>query len=94
MLQGEVRVRRHVDGLGALGGPVKVRSQGSDPFDDSSGGASNQSDGGGRGDQCVTVRVVTPKSLTPEQKDLLRKLGDSFGDSGIAPKKKSIFGGK
>ena len=50
--------------------------------------------GGGRGDQFVTVRVVTPKSLTPEQKDLLRKLGDSFGDSGIAPKKKSIFGGK
>lgn len=50
--------------------------------------------GGGRGDQFVTVRVVTPKNLTVEQKDLLRKLGESLGDSGVSPKKKSIFGGK
>ena len=49
---------------------------------------------GGRGDQFVTVRVVTPKNLTVEQKDLLRKLGESLGDSGVSPKKKSIFGGK
>ena len=50
--------------------------------------------GGGRGDQFVTVRVVTPKNLTGEQKDLLRRLGESLGDSGVSPKKKSIFGGK
>lgn len=50
--------------------------------------------GGGRGDQFVTVRVVTPKGLTAEQKDLLRKLGDSLGDTGVSPKKKGIFGGK
>lgn len=50
--------------------------------------------GGGRGDQFITVRVVTPKNLTSEQKDLLRKLGESLGDSGIAPKKKGLFGGK
>jgi len=45
--------------------------------------------GGGRGDQFVTVRVVTPKGLNPDQKELLRKLGDTLGDT---PKKKSIFG--
>ena len=50
--------------------------------------------GGGRGDQFVTVRVVTPKNLTVEQKDLLRRLGESLGDTGVSPKKKSIFGGK
>lgn len=50
--------------------------------------------GGGRGDQFVTVRVVTPKSLTAEQKDLLRRLGESLGDTGVSPKKKGIFGGK
>ena len=46
--------------------------------------------GGGRGDQFITVRVVTPKNLNGEQKDLLRKLGESFGDAGI-PKKKGLF---
>ncbi|MDR3209592.1 MAG: molecular chaperone DnaJ [Oscillospiraceae bacterium] len=35
--------------------------------------------GGGRGDQYVTVRVATPTGLTSEQRDLLRKLADSFG---------------
>lgn len=45
--------------------------------------------GGGRGDQFVTVRVVTPKNLTVEQKDLLRRLGESLGDSGVSPKKKA-----
>lgn len=34
----------------------------------------------GRGDQYVTVIVETPKNLTEEQKDLLRKLGDAFGE--------------
>ena len=50
--------------------------------------------GGGRGDQFVTVRVVTPKGLTAEQKELLRRLGESLGDTGVSPKKKGIFGGK
>ena len=50
--------------------------------------------GGGRGDQFVTVNVVTPKNLNNEQKDLLRKLGESFGDTGVTPKKKGLFGGK
>ncbi len=49
--------------------------------------------GGGRGDEFVTVKVVTPKNLTGEQKDLLRKLGESLGDTGL-PKKKGLFGGK
>ena len=34
----------------------------------------------GRGDQFVTVRVSTPQSLTAEQKELLRKLAESFGE--------------
>ena len=46
--------------------------------------------GGGRGDQFVTVKVVTPKNLNAEQKELLRKLGESFGDAGVN-KKKGIF---
>ena len=47
--------------------------------------------GGGRGDEFVTVKVVTPKNLNREQKELLQKLGESFGDAGI-PKKKGLFG--
>ena len=46
--------------------------------------------GGGRGDQFVTVKVVTPKNLNKEQKELLQKLGESFGDAGL-PKKKGLF---
>jgi molecular chaperone DnaJ len=34
--------------------------------------------GGGRGDQIVTVRVVTPTDLTPEQRDLLQRLGETL----------------
>ena len=37
--------------------------------------------GSGRGDQYVTVYIVTPKNLTREQKDLLREFGDSTGES-------------
>ena len=48
--------------------------------------------GGGRGDQFITVKVVIPKNLTNEQKELLRKLGESFGDAGIPHKKKGLFG--
>lgn len=36
--------------------------------------------GYGKGDQHVKVRIVTPRSLTGEQKELLRKLGNTFGE--------------
>ncbi len=36
--------------------------------------------GYGRGDQHVKVVVATPTKLTEEQKDLLRRLADSFGE--------------
>ena len=36
----------------------------------------------GRGDQFVTVTVTTPQNLTGEQKELLRKLGETFGEEG------------
>lgn len=35
--------------------------------------------GGGRGDQYVTVNIVTPSDLTNEQKDLLREFAESMG---------------
>ena len=34
---------------------------------------------GGKGDHYVTMRVTTPRNLTEEQKDLLRKLGRTMG---------------
>ena len=37
--------------------------------------------GGGRGDMIVHVNVVTPKNLTKEQKDLLKQLAQSMGQS-------------
>ena len=36
----------------------------------------------GRGDQFVKVTVQTPMNLTNEQKELLRKLGETFGEDG------------
>jgi len=36
----------------------------------------------GRGDQFVKVTVQTPMNLTSEQKELLRKLGETFGEEG------------
>ena len=38
--------------------------------------------GGGRGDQYVTVRIETPKDLTREQKELLRKFDESVSGTG------------
>lgn len=41
----------------------------------------------GRGDLIVTVRVVTPTNLNGDQKELLRRLGESFGGEGTEQKK-------
>ena len=38
----------------------------------------------------ITVTVTTPKNLTEKQKELLRHLGESLGDTGVA-KKKGLF---
>ena len=43
-----------------------------------------------RGDQYVTVVVETPKNLTKDQKDLLRKFSESTGEESN-PKRKSFF---
>ena len=48
----------------------------------------------GKGDQFVTVTVTTPQSLTSEQKELLRKLGESFGESSGEEGHSSILGRK
>ncbi len=45
----------------------------------------------GRGDQFVTVKVTVPTSLTNEQKDLLRKFGQSLGESAETNQQKSFF---
>ena len=46
---------------------------------------------GSRGDQFVTVTIKTPKKLTSEQKELLRKFAEASGD---AKNLKNIFGKK
>ena len=43
-------------------------------------------EGHGRGDQYVRLKMVVPKKLTAEQKDLLRQF------DGVSPGKKGIFG--
>ena len=43
-----------------------------------------------RGDQYVTVVVETPKNLSREQKELLKKFGESTGEESN-PKRKSFF---
>ena len=43
-----------------------------------------------RGDVIFTVAVETPTGLSQEQKELLRKFGDSLGENN-AKKKKSFF---
>lgn len=45
--------------------------------------------GSSRGDQFVTVYIETPKNLSKEQKELLRKFGEASGDAeGVRGKKK------
>jgi molecular chaperone DnaJ len=55
--------------------------------------------GNGRGDMIIHAHVVTPKNLSKEQKDLLKKLADSMGvdvapqeDRGIMGKIKGALG--
>lgn len=47
--------------------------------------------GGGRGDQLVTVYVVTPKKLTPEQQELFEELAKTLGKEVIPQGEKSFF---
>src|SRR5215211_856139 len=37
--------------------------------------------GGDRGDQVVTIHVMTPKQLSPEQRELFEQLGDLLGNT-------------
>ena len=46
-----------------------------------------QVNGRGRGDQYVTVRIETPKNLNREQKEALRKFGESLGENDHEEKK-------
>ena len=44
----------------------------------------------------ISTRVVTPVNLDIEQKELLRKLAETLGDSSVEPQKgffNRIFGG-
>jgi molecular chaperone DnaJ len=47
--------------------------------------------GGGRGDQIVRVRVVTPTNLTAEQKKLFKELGGSLGTATLPHEDKGFF---
>ena len=46
-----------------------------------------QVNGRGRGDQYVTVYIETPRNLTREQKDALRKFSESLGESNYEEEK-------
>ena len=47
--------------------------------------------GNERGDEFVTIKVLTPKNLTSRQKKLLREFEDDGSDSKNNPEKKSFF---
>lgn len=47
--------------------------------------------GGGRGDELVTVYVVTPKKLTPEQHKLFEELAETLGKEVIPQGEKGFF---
>jgi molecular chaperone DnaJ len=49
--------------------------------------------GTGRGDMIVRATVVTPKSLSKEQKELLRQLAESMGST-VKPQEDRGFMGK
>jgi molecular chaperone DnaJ len=48
--------------------------------------------GGGRGDELIRVRVVTPSSLTKDQRKLFEQLGPSLGKAVIPQEDKGLFG--
>ncbi len=50
--------------------------------------------GSSRGDQYVTVYIVTPKNLNAEQKELLRKFGEATGEAEGVKSGNGIFGKK
>jgi len=47
--------------------------------------------GGGRGDQLIVVYVVTPESLTNEQKKLMNELSKTLGPATMPKKSKGFF---
>jgi molecular chaperone DnaJ len=100
----------------ALGGEIRIPTlEGEEPFKVPEGTGSGQSfrlrgrgmpdvSGRGRGDLFVTVRVITPKKLSKEQKKLLEQLATSLPkeqfeptpvdreDKGLFDRVKDIFG--
>ena len=44
-----------------------------------------------RGDQFITVNVVTPRNLTPEQKEALRAFAAAMNETTAEAEKKGIF---
>ena len=50
--------------------------------------------GSSRGDQYITVYIVTPKNLSSEQKELLRKFGEATGEAEGVKSSGGIFGKK
>ncbi|HEY63758.1 MAG TPA: molecular chaperone DnaJ [Caldilineae bacterium] len=46
----------------------------------------------GRGDQLVSIRVVVPTELNEEQRELLRKLGETLGTQNLNEESRSVFG--
>ena len=48
----------------------------------------------GKGDQLVRIKVVVPKNLTAQQKDLLTQLAASFGTPNTGKKGTGFFGKK
>jgi molecular chaperone DnaJ len=47
--------------------------------------------GGGRGDMVVRVTVVTPESLTDEQRELMQKLAETMGTPPLPKRGRSLF---
>jgi molecular chaperone DnaJ len=47
--------------------------------------------GGERGDQIVTVHVIIPKHLTDEQRELVERLAQTFGDDAPQPTHRGFF---
>ncbi|MER3436381.1 MAG: molecular chaperone DnaJ [Chloroflexota bacterium] len=47
--------------------------------------------GGERGDQIVTVHVIIPKHLTEEQRELVERLAQTFGDTAPQPTHRGFF---